>query len=180
MRLLASQAFCLSQFALAPEGPSDVARGVSPWFWAVSLCPSPVRGDIARLDYGNHVAPHGARKRHDAPDQGLAPLATSCRPSGADSRCIIVCTSERATLLTPEITSSPKGGDGDLGDLGGDATMPLISTSPELAKNNWPTQPTRSRQTRRAVAQSVGAKEFTRVPTLRVGTQIPTLCVASP
>ena len=34
----------------------------------------------------NHVAPRGAEKHQDVLDQGLAPLATSCRPSGADGR----------------------------------------------------------------------------------------------
>jgi len=34
----------------------------------------------------NYVAPRRAWEHQDAPDQGLAPLATSCRPSGADGR----------------------------------------------------------------------------------------------
>jgi hypothetical protein len=36
--------------------------------------------------YTASVTPRGAREHQDALDQGLAPLATSCRPSGADGR----------------------------------------------------------------------------------------------
>ena len=36
----------------------------------------------------NYVAPSGAWEHRDAPDQGLAPLATSCRPSGADTAVV--------------------------------------------------------------------------------------------
>ena len=38
----------------------------------------------------NYVAPRGAGEHQDALYQGLAPLATSCRPFGADSGCIIL------------------------------------------------------------------------------------------
>ena len=44
----------------------------------------------------NYVAPHGAWEHQDALDQGLAPLATLCRPFGAESEGIILIKVERS------------------------------------------------------------------------------------
>jgi hypothetical protein len=69
---------------LAPEGPSRVARGASPWKLAVLCAPSP-GGATSVMNLDGYVAPPGLQFVLPVVNQGLTTLATRRGPSGAKS-----------------------------------------------------------------------------------------------
>ena len=87
----------------SPKGAKSCSQGRKPLVSAEFEYQSLGRGDIVP---GSDFAPAGASTLHSALDQGLAPLATSCRPFGASSASAGVRRVHAAALL-PILDQTP-------------------------------------------------------------------------